>query len=258
MNTCFRAARALLIVALLPLCAAAAPVAIVNPSFEADPNTFNEFFFGEPTGWSAIDAFGILDGSLDVTGTLEVTGSPYFGGVAPDGDNVAILFVGTDTGGGEIGLRQTLSETLAANTRYTLSVEVGNIESGPTESGQFFDLRGFPGYRIELWAGTTLLDSDTEGTDSPIGEGVFETRTLSFTTGATHAALGDNLEIRLFNLNLDPGLPDDGGPALDLEVDFDDVSLDATIVPLPAAAWLLFPPLAVIAGRRRRGSVQPS
>jgi len=48
----------------------AVPVNIVNHSFEDDPNTFNEFFFGAPNGWEIIDSGGILDGGLDVTGTL--------------------------------------------------------------------------------------------------------------------------------------------------------------------------------------------
>ena len=155
----FKTSPALLLVMLIaPLGVSAAPVNIVNHSFEVDPNTFNEFRFGPLTGWTVIDDNNILDNNLDLTGTLEVTGGNYFGGVAPDGDNVALIFIGTDAGGGEVGLSQILTETLAANTHYSLSVEVGNINSGNATNGSFFDLSGFPGFRIELWAGNTLLE----------------------------------------------------------------------------------------------------
>ncbi len=128
------------------------PLDIVNHSFEDDANTFNEFFFGNPTGWDLIDTGGIIGGG-DLQGTLTVTGGNYFGGTAPDGDNVALIFLSGDVGTTEVGLGQTLSSTLTANTDYTLSVDVGNINSGDATNGTFFDLSGFPGYRIELLAG---------------------------------------------------------------------------------------------------------
>jgi len=226
--------------------ASAAPVGIVNHSFEADPNSFNEFFFGDPTGWTSIDPGNILDGGLDVQGTLTVTGSNYFGGVAPDGNNVAILFLGgNDVGTGqEVGLGQVLSTDLAANTQYTLSVDVGNIDSGAAQNGTFFDLSGFPGYRIELLAGGVLLDSLTEGIDAPIGEGVFALRELTFITGDSVLA-NQALEIRLFNLNLsDPAF---SGPGVDLEVDFDNVRLDATAIAMPEPGALALLGFAVLA-----------
>ena len=37
------------------------PLAAVNHSFEADPNNANEFYFGDPAGWSLIDNSGIID-----------------------------------------------------------------------------------------------------------------------------------------------------------------------------------------------------
>jgi hapalindole H/12-epi-hapalindole U/12-epi-fischerindole U synthase len=125
--------------------AQAVPLAVVNHSFEADPNNANEFYFGDPAGWSLIDNNGIIDGGSDVQGTLTVTGSAYFGGSAPDGDNVAILFIGNDVGGGEVGLGQVLVDVLTAGTTYTLTVDVGNINSGPTQQFGNFDLSGFPG-----------------------------------------------------------------------------------------------------------------
>lgn len=239
--------------------AAAAPIAIANHSFEADPNNANEFFFGTPTGWQLVDPGGIIANDnpaisgVDVTGSLTVTGGAYFGGVAPDGDNVGIIFLGEEIGTSEVGLAQVLGAALTANTTYTLTVAVDNIESGPTQQFGNFDLSGFPGYRIELLAGNTLLASNSEGIASPIAEGVFEDRSLVFTPDASHAALlGQALQIRLYNTNLtDPAFP-----GVDLEVDFDNVRLDATTTPVdgPAGLPLLAFGLAVVgltAGRRR-------
>ena len=147
-------------IALLALAGAApaVPLTVVNHSFEDDPNNANEFFFGNPTGWALYDPGGIEGGvsGTDVQGTLTVTGSSYFGGVAPDGDNVAILFIGEQTGTSEFGIQQTLGDTLQANTHYSLTVDVGNIESGPTQQFGFFDLSGFPGYARVLRATCTL------------------------------------------------------------------------------------------------------
>lgn len=244
-----RIRRAALTLALLAVSATAHAVAvpIVNHSFEDDANTFDEFFFGDPNGWSLIDPGGIIDGGLDVQGTLEVTGGNYFPtggpgtGAAPHGDNVAILFIGTDVGTSEVGLGQVLTTGLAANTAYSLVVEVGNINSGTATNGSFFDLSGFPGYRIELLAGGVVLASASAGIDAAIAEGTFETVTLDFISDGGPAQLGEALEIRLFNLNLaDPTFP-----GVDLEVDFDNVRLDASAVsvtagvPEPASAMLL-------------------
>ena len=78
-----------------------------------------------------------------------------------------------------------------------------------------------------LLAGGVVLAKDSEGTDSPIAEGEFELRELKLTTGSTPPQLGQPLEIQLYNLNIvDPAFPD-----ADLEVDFDDVRLDAAALP---------------------------
>ena len=74
------------------------------------------------------------------------------------------------------------------------------------------------------------------------------TSTIDVQIGASHAALGQALGIRLINLSL-PGTPDAPG----IEVDFDDVRLTATAVPGPASGVLVaVSALAALVLRRSR------
>ncbi|TWU03856.1 hypothetical protein [Neorhodopirellula pilleata] len=219
----------------------AAPVTVINPGFEdiSGESTFNEFTFGPLNGWDLYDPNGITNGGAGNTyfiGTLRPTAPTYFTAGAPEGQRVGIAFNFEGSGGnGEYGMSQTLTETLQANTRYTLQVDIGNIASGTGLNGDFFNLDGFPGYRVDLLAGGVLLAQDNNSLSGLIGEGDFSLSSFSFQTGATHAQLGQSLEIRLVNLNQ----IDAAFPAADLEVDFDNVRLSATSVPEPSSfGWL--------------------
>jgi hypothetical protein len=144
---------------------------------------------------------------------------------ATDGIRVAIAFNFEPTGdGGEYGLQQTLVATLEANTNYTLSVDIGNIATGIAQSGQTFFLDGFPGYRVELLAGGTVIAMDDNSLAGSIPEGEFRTSEITFNPGSTHAQLGQPLGIRLINLNQSAGVP----AGNDLEVDFDNVRLTSS------------------------------
>ncbi|MGE0483049.1 MAG: hypothetical protein AB7Q81_02820 [Gammaproteobacteria bacterium] len=236
--------------------AQAASVAVVNAGFEdlyggidvpetAFPAGNNGA--AAPNGWSA---FGAVGGDAYI-GVLN-PGTVFFVSGASEGDNVALLYFDNNVGGAEFGIEQTLTTTLTAATTYTLQVDIGNIRTGTAQVAPWdglgeYDLDGFPGYRVELRAGNEVLASDLN-TLLP-GEGEFLTTTLQVTIGAGHAALGDNLVIRLVNLNLSTGAT---ATTRGLEVDFDDVRLDASPVPLPSAAWLLLPPVLLLARPRRR------
>ncbi len=220
----------------------ATPVAIENPGFEAlylggnlPPQYAGDvpptaFPVGDsPTGW---EPYGAVGGSAYVgvlnpgVMTVEPLATNFPGG-APEGDNVVLLFHDGHLGGAEFGVLQTLDATLTANTRYTLTAEVGNIASGtsvvpPYSNFGFFDLRGFPGYRVELVAGGAVIAADNN-TLLP-AEGTFETSTVQVDVGQSHAQLNQPLAIRLVNLNQ----PDVLDPVVDLEVDFDAISLDAS------------------------------
>ena len=224
--------------ALAPL-ASAQQIAVTNPSFEADPITPGAFFVLQPDGWATYDPLGIVDQALNAVGVIRpAPGLEYFPGGVTDGEHAAIVYLGGEQNGAA-GLQQTLAATLQPDTRYTLRVDVGNIASGtslPGSSGGpdvFFDLDGFPGYRIELLAGGSVLAADANSLAALIPEGAFSTATVQFDSIGVPALLGQPLAIRLINLDL-PGTAQAPG----IEVDFDNVRLLATPVPEPAA-WVL-------------------
>ncbi len=217
----------------------AAPVAITNPGFEdiTGETPANEFTFGAFNGWGLYDPGTITsdgDGPTYYVGTLtpvepDPIGDPgvfeFFDAGAPEGQRVAIAFNYFGSGGGgEYGLVQVLSQTLQPDTTYQLRVRIGNIAAGTSVGGGAFPLDGFPGYRIELFAGATLLNEDDNSLAGSIPEGEFAETLIEYTTGASVPEPAPALGIRLINLNtVDPAYP-----LSDLEVDFDDVRLDAS------------------------------
>jgi hapalindole H/12-epi-hapalindole U/12-epi-fischerindole U synthase len=226
----------------IPAIAGAAPLAVTNSGFEdiTGETPVNEFTFGALPGWGLYDPDNVTsdgDGPDYYIGTLTPTAPTFFIAGAPEGSRVGIAFNRASTGnGGEYGMQQTLAATLQANTTYTLNVQIGNIASGTATSNEFFNLDGFPGYRIDLMAGTTVLASDNNTLGGSIAEGTFGLSSFNFTPDGSHALLlNQNLGIRLVNLNV----VDAGFPAADLEVDFDDVSLDAQAVPEPSVGTSL-------------------
>jgi hapalindole H/12-epi-hapalindole U/12-epi-fischerindole U synthase len=234
------------IVALFMWPAHATPLTVVNHGFEdiSGESPFNEFTFGPFNGWSLYDPGAITDGGDGPSffiGTLtprSVGGPPpyeFFPTGAQEGSRVAIAFnFFTSRVAGEYGLQQTLADTLQPNTTYTLEVDIGNIASGFDVLNNFYNLGGFPGYRVDLLAGGVAVASDDNSLAGLIPEGEFATSTIEFTTGATHPRLGQALGIRLVNLNVIDG----SAPTADLEIDFDDVRLSAVPVPEPST-WML-------------------
>jgi hypothetical protein len=232
--TRFRAACTPFIVAgLISQSAVAAPIPVVNAGFEADftaPNTFRGVV---PQGWSVFDPGGIVDGGLDAVGVLRPTNISFFPAGTTEGVNAALIFLGGDRWTTPVGLFQNLpGNVLTASTRYTLRVDVGNIASGfsvPPNFVQFFDLDGFPGYQVQLLAGGQVIAQDNNTMGATIPEGEFRLSTVTLDVGAAHPQLGQTLAVRLVNLNL-VGTNDEPG----VEVDFDDVRLDASPLPPPA------------------------
>lgn len=264
---------ALLLPLALSAAASAAPVVIANPGFEdlylgsnLPPQYAGDVPTGAfptgppPAGWTAWYETGGPQGG-EFLGVLNPGTSAdhapdpaCFPAGAPEGDNVVLLYQDGDSGGQEYGVEQDLGVALAARTTYTLTVEVGDIASCAglvVPYTSFFDLSGFPGYRVQLLAGGVVVAEDDD-TLSP-GDGVFTPTTLVHHSGTNPSQLGQTLSIRLVTKNQ----PDVAGVS-GLEVDFDDVTLDASpsigVVPIPPAALLplgaLLLAIGVAASRR--------
>jgi hypothetical protein len=208
--------------AVLALCAPAdgqTVIPIDNPGFEAPTipaGTFNTS--APPTDW-VVYGNGI-DFGFRTVGVLDPAGTAYYPGGVPEGENVGVAFLLDDPGdqtvfaGIEAGIEQELTnEPLLLGTRYTLTVEVGNIAFDP--STPQFEFAGFPRYRIELLAGGTAIACDDDSLLPP--EGGFLTSVMTLEVGASHPQAGMNLGVRLINLNASTGI----------EVNFDDVRLEA-------------------------------
>ncbi|HAZ49432.1 MAG TPA: hypothetical protein DDW76_14265, partial [Cyanobacteria bacterium UBA11369] len=209
-------------------------LAIANPSFEIpvlptiqeSPDGYFLSVLSSPTkdtipGWEAYDPKDLITGipltpgGLDFTdaGTQNATG--FYPSGAADGANTGYAFIVDAPGSGVLGLTQTLTDELTANTRYTLQVDVGNPVTNPALP---IDLTGFPGYRVELLAGDCVIATDNNSLS--IAEGAFGVSTVTYTASAKDPFLGQELGIRLINLNAAPGV----------SVDFDNVRLTAQLL----------------------------
>lgn len=216
-----RPAAALLLGVLAPLAnGQLTPIPVANPSFESPSIASGTFSTtSAPPGWQVFGQ-GIDFGNRTI-GVLNPATTTLYTSPVPDGDNVGVVFLLDDPGqqtvfaGIEAGMQQTLPTLLQLGTRYTLTLEVGNIANDASPPHNNFEFAGFPGYRVELTAGGIPLAVDD---DSLLpAEGGFLTSVIEVTTGAAHAQAGQPLGIRLVNLNAAPGL----------EVNFDDVRLMA-------------------------------
>jgi hypothetical protein len=226
------------VVVIFSVCALRTPaqnIPIVNAGFESNSITDGAFVVLQPQGWATYDPNGIINNVQNAVGVIRPNlGGEYFPGGAPEGVNAALVFLAGPQMA-EAGLQQTLTTPLQANTRYRCSVQIGNIASGtslPGSSGGpgiFFNLNGFPGYRIDVLAGGTVIASDSNSVGATIPEGEFREARFHFDTSSTPAQLGQLLGIRLVNLKA-------SGPtnAPNIEVDFDDVRLSAGPIPTPA------------------------
>ena len=225
--------------------ASAATVALQNSDFsqglaQADGEFSAGHTGGNPTGWGA--SGGSSTGHWNPT-TASFQNEAAHGGVGWTRGNG----ISTNTNGGM--LAQTVANyTIQANTRYTLTLDVGRRLDGT----------GSWNYAVGLMAGAfntptadifASLIGDTDKSGVVIPAGAFKSISLVFETGANNPFIGKQLSILLSG---------DGyvGTA------FDNVYLDATpltvsAVPEPAT-WAMMISGFGLAGaslRRRRGAL---
>ncbi len=180
-------------------------IPVENGGFE-DPVLVDDEFIEDAPGWVAYDP--------DELGPIGVYGcwNPPIGAYpdeAPEGNNIGWIYWFAVMDAEVMGMSQTLKATLQADTSYTLTTWVGNAKG----YGKFPELDGFPGYRIELVAGDTVLVSDNNSL--VINDGEVGLSSINYIAGADDPNLGLALTIRLIKLLDAPGV----------EVDFDDVVL---------------------------------
>lgn len=224
------------VLAILASRADAVSLTVNNSSFESPTAAPGNFVGGEssgPANWSVYETAPFDD--YRYFGVWNPTGTTSYLDPTPHGSNMGVVFLLNTTSIGEAGLVQVLSSTLQLSTTYTLRTEVGNF--APVV-GSPYDFTGFPGYRVDLLAGGTVIATDNN-TLAP-EEGRFLTSTVTFTTGLSHVNAGQALSIRLVNLN-----------GTGVEVNFDDVRLEAVPVPEPAAGFLLGASALLLVRRRR-------
>jgi hypothetical protein len=175
-------------------------IPITNASFETTSPLI-------PCGTGCVYNYGPIPGwtTTGVSGSWQPTAVSF--GSAPDGSFIAY------SNGGSIS--QTLSSSLAANTLYTLAVDVGNR----LDTARYGLATT---YVIQLFAGNTLLNSIT-GSNTTIPLGSFVDESFNYLSGVTLPA--GNLSIVLSSV----------GP----QSDFDNVRLTATPVPEPGSLTLL-------------------
>jgi hypothetical protein len=206
------------VVLLCPARLHAVPVTVLNPSFEfpAAPLATScgpgcSFTAGSFTNWTVSGNAGVFHPDAS-----------RFTFPLPDGDQIAYGNGGT--------LSQTLSSTLLSSTTYTLTLAVGRRLDA-----------AFPGYLVSLFAGATLLGS--ESSLSPLA-GDFDISTVTFTSGPSHPLAGQPLRIQLSSTGT--------------QTNFDAVQLDAETIPEPGTLLLLGSGVACLMGRGWRARRRPS
>lgn len=179
------------------------PPPLQNESFEVPETT--DFTAGGPAPWTEFNS-----GIGEVGVWLPTVTNDYDS--IPDGAQVGYVYFSDTVPGAAFGLSQVLGETFAADTDYQVTVQVGR--------SKIYD---WPNYRVELWAGATLLESDDNSLSPTAGGWATSTMTYDHTTGPA-ATPGDALEIRLLSRGEDP----ESGTIGDWAVEFDQVTFTAT------------------------------
>lgn len=196
------------------------------PSWTASVNA-GQGTFNPNTGHVHYTAMGDGDPNAGVLANMD---GPSFGFLRPNGVGVAVEAT------------QTLTDTLLADTKYTLTVAFGTrnlFNTAQSMKDITLTLRTSGGTIIAQ----TLVDQDNSGTSTTWTQSTFTEVMAMGTTGAAPTGLGETLVISI------------AGSTAGRYLDFDNVRLDATstaTVPAPAASVAGAVMLTLLGARRRR------
>lgn len=188
-------------------CAEAAPIAIVNPSFEDDSTDTGTHNMIPTTGWT----HSVPVSTTFQMGTYNVTSGGSFANIPHGTGTVWMNATGS--------MSQVLPTTLAGGGNYNLSAYVG-LRSNNVIAGHL--------YALQLWAGGVFLN-EVSGETTLADQGTFRQISLTYQAPAV-VAPGQNLEIRLVHRSASSFYP---------QLAWDLVALDGPIdepaVPEPAS-----------------------
>lgn len=228
------------LVGILETAAKAAPVAVRSHSFESpfkdDTGGFAVHYSTPPTGWSKTSGsgtFGVVN-PADRNMYANSDDSGANGGTLANMDGVQVGFV-TGKQADPTVIEQTLfMYQVEDNTTYTATVAIGSRTAGTAWEN------GTHGYEFALVTDSGVVSSVT-GSSADWDRGTFNDVSTSFdNVGSTHS--GSPLTIRYTVL----------GDANGGNADFDNVRLDASIIPEPATLALFGLGGLMVLLRRRR------
>lgn len=158
-------------------------------------------------------------------GALPVTADDGVGNSVADGLNSLACY----TEANDLDVRQTLSTKYEANTKYTLSMYMGQFSVGEYRGYQMGLATATDGtYIAGISDNSTMYSGAAWSTgDDPVA-GHWEKVTATFTTGNSGGPIGQNIMIRFGTASL-------GG----YRAGFDGITLDAQSIPEPSTMLLL-------------------
>ncbi|MGJ8672699.1 sialate O-acetylesterase [Rubritalea sp.] len=149
--------------------AMAAPISIINHSFEDDAGVDGELGSGVVTGWTESGrTIGWLNVSNEFYTSPDVIDTNSSGGTLGDMDGKQVLFIFSNS---VRSVTQTLSNSIVVGKQYKLTVAVGDRDTGSSQ--------GFAGYDLRLLAGGVEVATESS-TVSP-ANGTFTDVELVYT-----------------------------------------------------------------------------
>lgn len=207
----------------------AAPITVLNYSFEDDIAPSPGVVESVPSGWFGYNQVGGADiGSQNPSGAMFTQNNPL--GAPAQGNQFTYINIFAENPNSAGGIFQDVG-SLLPNTTYTLTVAIGSRADRINSPGIISLINGF-----DPFSGIVMAT----GGGLPSTQNTWQDYSISFTTGSV---VSDNLVIAL-----------SVAPGGTIQADFDNVRLDAvTAVPEPSTvAMLAFGGVAVAGFVRRR------